>query len=109
MDNMKEIIFFAYKNKVPIQVWLASLDSSNRNRVLARLARLEENNYGDYKKLDDEIYELRFKFGSGYRIYFAEIDNVIILLLNAGNKSTQSKDIKKAKEYLNIWKDSDDE
>ena len=106
---MKEIIFFAYKNKVPVQDWLASLDSSNRNRVLARLARLEENIYGDYKKLDDEIYELRFKFGSGYRIYFAEIDNVVILLLNAGNKSTQSKDIKKAKEYLNIWKDSDDE
>lgn len=106
---MKEIIFFVYKNKVPIQDWLASLDSSNRNRVLARLARLEENNYGDYKKLDDEIYELRFKFGSGYRIYFTEIDNVIILLLNAGDKSTQSKDIKKAKEYLNIWRDSNDE
>lgn len=94
---MKEIIFFAYKNKVSVQNWLASLDLSNSNRVLARLARLEENNYGDYKKLDDEIYELRFKFGSGYRIYFAEIDNVIILLLNAGNKSTQSKDIKRLK------------
>lgn len=43
-------------------------------------------------------------FGAGYRIYFSEINNVLIILLSGGDKSTQSKDIKKAKEYLAIWK-----
>ncbi len=48
----------------------------------------------------DGINELKFKFGSGYRIYYSELDDVIVLLLCAGDKKTQSKDIKLAKEYL---------
>lgn len=64
----------------------------------------EEDYYGDYKIIDNDIKELRFKFGSGYRIYFHETNNTIILLLCAGDKSTQSKDIQTAKEYLKIWK-----
>ena len=43
-------------------------------------------------------------FGSGYRIYFSEINNVVVLLLNSGDKKSQSKDIKKAKEYINTWR-----
>nr|WP_232049375.1 addiction module killer protein [Rickettsia asiatica] len=46
------------------------------------------------------LYELRFFFGKGYRIYFTEKDNKIILLLNAGNKDMQGKDIKKALEII---------
>jgi putative addiction module killer protein len=101
---MKEIEFFKLENnKEPVKEWLDSLDSLTRKRIYARLLRLEENNYGDCKVLG-EISELRFKFGSGYRVYFAEIDKVIVLLLTGGDKKTQKKDIKKAKEYLNIWK-----
>lgn len=100
---MKEIEFFKINNKEPVKEWLDSLDSITRKRIYARLIRLEEGNHGDCKKLR-EISELRFKFGSGYRIYFTELDNIIILLLNAGDKKTQNKDIEKAKEYLNIWK-----
>ena len=70
-------------------------------RIKKRLERVEEGNYGDYKPLDKDISELRFKFGSGYRIYFTEANNVIIILLCAGDKSTQTDDIKKAKKYLN--------
>ena len=40
------------------------------------------------KKLDDDILELRFSFGSGYRIYYTEIDNIVVLLLNAGDKKS---------------------
>ena len=57
----------------------------------------KKNNFGDHKKIDSEISELRLKFGSGYRIYYTEVDNVIVLLINGGDKSTQSKDIEKAK------------
>ena len=69
------------------------------------MTRLLENNFGDHKKLDSEISELRLKFGSGYRIYYTEIDNIIVLLINGGDKSTQIKDIEKAKNILQEWRD----
>lgn len=84
--------------------WLSSLDKQIKVRIQSRLTRLLENNFGDYKKIDNEISELRSKFGSGYRIYYTEIDNVIVLLINGGDKSTQSKDIKKAKLLLQEWR-----
>lgn len=55
---------------------------------------------GNYKKLSDGICELKLHFGSGYRIYFAEVDKIVILLISGGDKKTQVKDINKAKEYL---------
>lgn len=57
-------------------------------------------NLGEYKILGDNLGELKFKFGSGYRVYFAEFDGEIILLLCGGDKATQKKDIKLANEYL---------
>ncbi len=66
-------------------------------------------NYGDFKKIDSELSEFRLKFGAGYRLYFSEINNVIILLISGGDKSTQVKDIKKAKEYLQQWKEGNNE
>jgi len=71
-----------------------------------RLIRIENDNFDDFKKLDNEISELKFSFGKGYRIYFSEINNIIVLLLNAGDKKTQTKDILKAKEYLNLWRNN---
>ena len=81
-----------------------SLDNTTKIRIQSRLTRLLENNFGDHKKIDNEISELRFKFGSGYRIYYTEIDNIIVLLINGGDKSTQSKDILKAKSILQEWR-----
>ena len=81
-----------------------SLDKNTKIRVQSRLTRLLENNFGDHKKIDNEISELRFKFGSGYRIYYTEIDSIIVLLINGGDKSTQSKDILKAKSILQEWR-----
>ncbi len=91
-------------DKVPFIDWLESLDKANRARIQSRLTRLLENNFGDHKKIDNEISELRLKFGSGYRIYYTEIDNIIVLLINGGDKSSQSKDIQKAKQILQEWR-----
>ena len=103
--NMKQIeIFELNDGKKPLLIWIKSLDKTMQARIINRFDRLQEDNYGDFKVIDSEIKELRFKFGSGYRVYFHENNKVIILLLCGGDKSTQSKDIKKAKEYLNIWK-----
>lgn len=90
--------------KVPFIEWLNSLDKTAKARIQSRLTRLLENNFGDHKKIDNEISELRFKFGAGYRIYYTEIDNVIVLLINGGDKSTQQKDIEKAKNILQEWR-----
>ena len=100
--SMKEILTYKTSSgKCPFDEWFYKLDKSTQARIEKRLERVEEGNYGDYKILDKDISELRFKFGSGYRIYFAEANNVIIILLCAGDKSTQTDDIKKAKKYLN--------
>ncbi len=90
--------------KTPFIEWINSLDKTTKARVQSRLTRLLENNFGDFKKIDNEISELRLKFGSGYRIYYTEIDNIVILLVNGGDKSTQSKDIERARIILQEWR-----
>ena len=107
---MKEIHFYQQtNNKVPVVEWLKSLDKPFRIRVQDRLTRIEQDdNFGDFKKLNNEISELCFNFGSGYRIYYTEVDNIVVLLLNAGDKKFQSNDILKAKEYLTIWRQNND-
>lgn len=105
--NMEEkIIKIAQlsNNKSPFIEWMQSLDKITKARVQSRLTRLLENNFGDHKKIDNQISELRLKFGSGYRIYYTEYENTIVLLLTGGDKSTQSKDIKKAKQILDEWR-----
>ncbi len=87
-------------NQEPIKIWLKSLDGSFRKRVLLRLDRLRNGNFGDYKQLNNYLYELRFDFGAGYRIYYTIQNQTIILLINGGDKKSQSKDIKHANEIL---------
>ena len=87
----------------PFVSWLGSLDTTVRHRIQSRLARVAIGNLGEYKILGDGLNALKFKFGSGYRIYYSELNDVIVLLLCAGDKKTQSKDIKLAKEYLNDY------
>ncbi|WP_121542583.1 type II toxin-antitoxin system RelE/ParE family toxin [Candidatus Rickettsia colombianensi] len=101
MQKTKQIQFFITENgKSYIKDWLEKLDIEMHSRILNILVRLEYGIYCDYKQIKGGLYELRFFFGKGYRIYFTEKDNKIILLLNAGNKDTQGKDIKKALEII---------
>lgn len=100
----KQIDYYETESgKKPVQEWLLSLDRDFRNRIDNRLIRVSVGNYGDCDTIKTtELKELRFHFGKGYRIYFAEVKNKIILLLTAGNKDSQFTDIKKAQEY---WED----
>jgi len=75
-------------------------DKSSKNKILARLARVENGNFGDFKKLRANLFELRFFFGGGFRIYYTIRNNHIVLLLTGGNKSGQKNDIQKAKIIL---------
>ena len=107
---MKEVLFYRHtNNRVPVVEWLKTLDKPFRSRIQDRLTRIEQDdNFEKKKKIDNELSELRFNFGSGYRIYYTEINNIVVLLLNAGDKKLQSNDILKAKEYLTIWRQNND-
>src|SRR5690348_4435866 len=101
---MKKIIHRILRNyvmlsgRIPFLEWLDSLkDPITRLRIRRRLDRLEVGNLGDYKPVGCGVLELRLTFGSGYRIYFVEQDDTIIILLCGGDKNTQSKDIELAK------------
>ena len=104
---MKQIKFYKLPNgKEPVKEWLLDLDNSLRVKVIRRIERIYDDNFGDYKQLDSNLYELRFTLGKGYRIYYTIQNEVIVLLLNAGDKSKQSKDIELAKTYLKDIKDN---
>ena len=82
--------------------WFAKLkDSSIKIKVLARLDRVENGNFGDFKQIGSNLFELRFFFGSGLRIYYTIQESRVFFLLAGGDKSTQSKDIERASELLN--------
>lgn len=79
--------------------WLSKLkDIKGKVSIIRRIDRIRNGNFGDYKSVGDNISELRFAIGPAYRVYYTKVEDEIILLLIAGDKSTQSEDIKKAKE-----------
>jgi putative addiction module killer protein len=95
-------IFFIEKTN-EFDKWLKKLkDFKVKTKTLFRILKLETDEHlGDCKTVGEGIRELRINFAKGYRVYFKEKDGVIIVLLINGDKSTQEKDIAKAKE---IWK-----
>ena len=68
------------------------------------MRRVENGNFGDHKQLNSSLYELRFDFGGGIRIYYTIEGNTVVLLINGGNKKTQSKDIQKANDIVESLK-----
>lgn len=78
--------------------WLGVLrDKRDRARIAARIERLRHGNFGDVKPIGDGVSELRLHHGPGFRIYFAQRGQLIIILLCAGDKGSQDKDITRAK------------
>ncbi|MDE0425767.1 type II toxin-antitoxin system RelE/ParE family toxin [Candidatus Poribacteria bacterium] len=86
------------KGREPFTEWLISIhDRNTRNRIERRLDRIRSGNFGDYRTVGAGVFELRFSLGAGYRIYFGEVDDTIVLLLCGGDKSSQARDIERAK------------
>jgi putative addiction module killer protein len=78
--------------------WLTGLrDRKARLRIDDRLKRLGGGNAGDSKSIGDGVQELRMRFGPGYRVYYMWRGDVLVLLLNGGDKSSQKRDIAKAR------------
>ncbi len=86
--------------------WLIKLkDNKAKVAIFRRLNRVRNGNFGDYKSLGDGLYELRFTIGAGYRIYYMRKGYEVIILLAGGDKSSQVRDIKKAKELMKEYED----
>lgn len=79
--------------------WLNSVkDAKVRGKLVARIKRLEAGLMGDVESVGDGVSELREHIGAGWRIYFTKHGAQIIVLLAGGDKKTQKRDIKRAKE-----------
>lgn len=98
------LIYQTPSGKEPFSEWRKKLkDNAIKARIDKRLQDISLGYYGDYKKLGGDLLELRLHFGKGYRIYFAELGAVILLIISGGTKNTdseQSRDIAKARLYL---------
>jgi putative addiction module killer protein len=82
--------------------WLSKLkDFRAKAKILFRIQKLEnDEHFGYCEPVGNGIRELKIDYAKGYRVYFKESDGKIIILLIGGDKSTQQKDIEKAKEIL---------
>jgi putative addiction module killer protein len=81
--------------------WLDSLKNKvGKGAIIGRINRARLGNFGDHKDLGDGVSEMRIDVGPGYRVYYGREGNVVYVLICGGDKSSQDKDIKRAKA---IW------
>ena len=79
--------------------WFEKLrDLQAKARILARIRRLSLGNLGDVKPVGEGVSELRITYGLGYRVYVKQQGDVLVILLVGGDKSSQKRDIERAKE-----------
>ncbi len=89
---------FTFFRHAIFDAWLRGLkDAKGKARILARIRSAEHGNFGDCKPVGDGVSEMRVNIGPGYRVYFCRRGAVVYLLLCGGDKSTQKRDIKRAK------------
>jgi putative addiction module killer protein len=102
----KELVAYRTREgRTPFNEWLDELDDQNVvARVLARLARVRRGNLGDCKSVGEGVSELRVDYGPGYRVYFAQKGQTLVILLCGGDKRRQEKDIQRAKQYWHDYK-----
>ena len=85
--------------------WLSALAVARAQaKIASRINRLAAGNFGDCKPLRQGLCELRIDWGPGYRVYYAMVGKVCVLLLCGGDKRKQSSDIDRALEYLRDYK-----
>jgi putative addiction module killer protein len=104
MVRAKDIqLYVTDEGKSPVEDWLNRLrDRKARAAIDARIARLRLGLIGQVREIGEGVHEMKVDVGPGYRVYFGNVSNVVVLLLCGGDKRTQKTDIKRAKE---LWSD----
>jgi len=102
---MYQIIHYLDGNENDVyQAWVDSLrDRTAKIAVIRRVARMELGQFGDQKVLREGVCELKIDVGAGYRVYYAHVGNMVILLTCGGDKGSQSRDIDRAIRLLKDW------
>lgn len=86
--------------------WFSKLkDKVSKVIIASRIHRLSEGLFGDVKSVGEAVSELRIHYGPGYRVYFTIREDSLVILLVGGDKSTQTEDIKKAKQLAKDYYD----
>ncbi|MDO8805659.1 MAG: type II toxin-antitoxin system RelE/ParE family toxin [Elusimicrobiota bacterium] len=99
----RSIIYKTAKGNEPYVEYVDSLkDREGAAKIRARVTRAELGNLGDHRSVGQGVVELRIHFGPGYRVYTGLQGKELIILLCAGDKGSQDKDIQKAMDY---WSD----
>lgn len=101
MNLIKIVTYRTKSGKRPFTEWVESLDVSMQAIVAKRMERIRLGNFGDHKPIKGSkgLKELIFDVGPGYRVYYGMHGKMVVILLAAGNKRTQTRDIDKAKQY----------
>lgn len=99
----KQIIYYYTEyGSYPYKDWYNTLDKSIQVRVGKRVEKLQAGIYGDIRKLQNsELSELRMDFGAGYRIYYYDLRETLVLFVAGSDKKTQKKIVQVANEYFN--------
>jgi putative addiction module killer protein len=89
----------------PFTEWLTTIrDKIAAARIRVRLRQVEAGNFGDCEAVGEGVIELRIHVGAGYRVYCGRHGKAVVLLLCGGDKNTQARDIKRAKDLWSEWK-----
>ena len=79
--------------------WLRGLrDIRAKASIVSRAERIEDGNFGDHASVGGGVSELRIDVGPGYRVYYAIRRNTLVILLCGGDKSSQTRDIRRAQQ-----------
>lgn len=84
----------------PFEKWFDKLNAIAAAKVTTALYRMEQGNFSNVESVGEGVFEYKIHFGPGYRIYFGQEGQELVILVGGGSKKQQSNDIKKAKE---LW------
>ncbi len=109
METIEIIPYTTDTGKQPFFEWSRKLAPKTLAVVMARLARVRKDNFGDCKSIKGSrgLFELRIDYGAGYRVYYGKVGTTIVVLLVGGDKGSQERDIAKAKQYWLDFKERD--
>ena len=101
----KLVLYETANGRCPWREWFDELEDQKAQAAIdARLLRLQRGNLGDCKGIGAGVSELRVHFGAGYRIYFGQDGDTLVVLLCGGSKGSQRRDIDRARAYWNDYR-----
>ncbi len=93
------------QSRSPFAKWFGDLNAPAAAKVTVALVRLEQGNYSNVKSVGGGVSEYRIDFGPGYRLYFGQDGETIVILLAGGSKKRQQQDVEDAKRRWLDYKD----